>query len=321
MNTPQKDKLNMFLKVRTFLINNSLALAVLAIIATIQDEFEDIIQKILDDEGEASEDLSGYRDLKEQKQLVVKNQGLKVARAATLYFALTAPDPIKQKKVDLLKSEIDNMRDTDLYARIRKLFAIVDPVKALIVAPDFAAADVTNLNTWNEEYFEVLEAPQDARSLRSSFNKSVDRELVKGSELLEKKLDIAMATFASGNLQLYQYYLSNRLIDDTGSRSELSGFELETFTLAAGLSFSLGEAPAPEHLIYIKNNGPTSLGLCLQPIPNGNCGGSPSRVMVDGEEYLGTFADLGVGLGPGFLTLTNMGTSQITVRAGSKPEN
>src|SRR5688572_3020689 len=144
MDTNQKDRFNMFLKVRTFLVNNTTTLAALALIATLQAEFEVIIQAIIDAEGESSEDITGYSELKRTKQEASRTQGLKVARAASLYFS-TINDPVTLRKVDLLKSELENMRDTDLYVRIKKLFTYTDPVKLLITAPDFTDADVTSL--------------------------------------------------------------------------------------------------------------------------------------------------------------------------------
>ncbi len=320
MNTPQKDKLNMFLKVRTFLFNNTDALSVLALIVTLRDELVAIINATIDAEGESSEDISGYTDLKEERHELVLKQALKVGRASALYFTFTSPDPVKFKKVDLLKSEIDGMRDTDLYTRVKKLFTIADPIKTLIVAPDFTDADVTNLQTLNESYFEVLEAPQDARSQRSSFNKEADRLLIKGDKLLVEKLDIAMATFAAGNQQLFEYYKSDRLIDDTGSRSELSGFDLQTYTIPGGSSISFGTAPAQNEKVYIKNNGPSSIGLCIQPTAVGNCT-APPRVIVQGEEFLGFFNDLGLGSDPGYVIITNLGAQEITIRAGLKPNS
>ncbi len=318
MTTPQKDRLNMFLKVRTFLVNNATALGALALIATLQTKFQNIITAVINADGEASEDITGNTDLKEQKQTAVRNQGLKVCRAATLYFKFTAPNPVKLKKVNLLQSEIDGMRDTDLYTRIKKVFAITDPVKASIVAPDFAAADVTNLNVMNEEYFEVLEAPQDARSLRSSFNKEADRQLELGKQLLEEELDIAMATFIASNRQLHEYYQSARLIDDTGSRTALSGFDLKTYTIAGNSSMSLGAVPDEHTRLYIKDNGPHSINICVQPMPTSMCNGGTSAVLSANEEFLDEFVNLGVGLSDGFLILTNTGPQEITVRAGVK---
>jgi len=319
MDTPQKDRFNMYLKVRTFLINGSASLSVLALIATLQAQFEAIIQDIIDAEGESSEDITGYAVLKKQKQDAALAQGLKVARAATLYYT-TNSDPVLLKKVDLLKSELVNMRDTDLYVRLKKVFTIADPIKALIVAPDFAAADVTLLNTLNEEYFEVLNAPQDARSLRSSFNKAVDKLLNKGNDLLENQLDVAMDTFVAADEVLYNYYKSSRLIDNTGSRSELSGFDLATLTIPGNTSVSFANVPPQDWSVYVKNNGPSSLAICIRPNANDTCvGGSDTFNQLQGEEYLGAFSGLGIGSGPGYVIITNLGAMQITVRAGWKP--
>lgn len=308
----------MLLKVHTFLVNKAAELAALPLVATLKTGLKDIIDAIIEARGEADEDLTGTGELKQQKQQAAFDQGMKVAKAATLYFGVIIHDPVLLRKVDLLKSELQNMRDTDLYVRLKKLFKITDPVKALMVAPDFADTDVTQLNTLNEDYFEVLEAPTDARSEASSYNKEADRLLLKAIDHLEEKLDIAIETFSWSDTQLVDYYHSSRLIDDTGSRSELSGFDLTTYTIPGNTSISIQGAPDSDVQVYIKNNGPSSLGVCTRPNATDSCAvGGGSRVLAQNEEYLGSFSGLEIGM-EGFIILTNLGGLQITVRGGTK---
>lgn len=314
MTTDQKDHFNMFLKVQTFLVNNETALAVLAIVGTLQIAFGKIIDAIVVAEGDASEDISGSTELKRMRQDAVKLQALKVARAATLYFTLSE-DPVTLRKIDLLKSELDSMRDTDLYVRVKKLFEICDPVKALIDAPDFVPADVTQLDSLNEKYFEVLEAPQDARSLRSSYNQEVDRQLALGQLLLKDKLDVAMATFEASNKQLYDYYLSARRIDNTGSRNELSGFDIQTKTIAGNGSIVFGPVPEVDMQVYIANGGPSSIVICETATAADSC--STGNFILPEDEYLGTYSGLGIS-GGNFVVVTNTGAMQVTVKLGTK---
>ena len=314
MTTDQKDRLNMFLKVQTFLINNVASLAALPIISSLQTELVAITNGIINAEGQVSDDISGNTELKQQRKDAVKLQGLKVARAATLYYTLN-PDPVKLRKIDLLKSELDSLRDTDLYVRIKQLFELCDPVKALLQAPDFTAADVMNLEVLNLAYFAVLEAPQDARSARSSFNSEADRQLAKGQALLDTKLDVAMNTFEAANKQLHDYYVSSRKIDSTGSRTELSGYTLSTFTIAGNSSIAFGQPPAIDYSIYIANNGPSSIVICETALATDSC--VSGKIIAPDEEYLGNYSGMGIG-GGSFVVITNTGSMQVTIRTGVK---
>ena len=212
----QTDKLGMYEKVLLFLTTFAAELAGVTQIAGITTELEGNIDAITEAESIASEDTTGFTIQKKQAREALEGITLKVSQAAAAYF-LSIGLPGKLKLSDYTKSELENARDNDLYVKSKKLWNLADPIKANLSAFNSGPAEVDDLNTAKEAFFDIIQLPASKRGEKTASGKDVEELMAETDELLNG-LDIYMNTF-SANENLYSQYKSARAIDLSGGGS------------------------------------------------------------------------------------------------------
>lgn len=247
MDKEQEDKLGMFKKVQTFLVNNAVPLSATPVIGSqLQPDFDNLLAALLQEAEDASAPISGSTVAKAEKRLAVEELGFQVAGAVTSYYTLTVPDPVLRAKCDYVRSALTRMRDSDLYVNISRVHEIANPIKLLLGPFGVSDTVVDNLATALSDYFEVLQAPKDALGARSASNKQLVRMIAGIDELLKEKLDVVMRYYVSANPELHDYYLSARSIDQSGGGAQpdvdVSG------TIDPGLYFT-----APDGFVFSSN--------------------------------------------------------------------
>ena len=221
MDKEQEDKLGMFKKVQTFLVNNAAGLSATPIIGSqIQLDFDNQLAALLDEAEDATAPISGSTVAKTEKRMVVEELGFQVAGAATSYYTLTVPNPILRAKCDYVRSALTRMRDSDLYVNMSRVHEIANPVKALLGPYGVSSTLVDDLATALAAYFAVLQAPKDAMGARSASSKQVARMMAELDTLLREELDVVMRYYVSADPELHDYYLSARSIDQSGGGAQ-----------------------------------------------------------------------------------------------------
>lgn len=243
MTDDQENKLSMYIKVSDFLEAKAATLADITQIADIQTALDENIEDITTAEGTASSDTTGFTQQKKNASVALQTIMIKVSRAAASYF-FTINNPGMLKLADYLPSELLRLRDGELYIRAKQLFKIADPVKANLTGFKSGPADVADLDTKKEAYFNVLQLPEAKRTEKTASGKDVDKEMADTDKLLEG-LDLLMSNFEADNLNLYNQYLSSRAIDNmTGGGGGETILLTVQNTLAMGATGSAGLIPA-----------------------------------------------------------------------------
>ncbi len=119
MDDKQLNKLSMFIKTADFLDDNSGDLAGVTQIAGIKTAIDSGIEGIVDADGDADSDTSGFTIQKSEERTTVEQLSIKVSRAMAAY-GLSINNPGLVKLADYVPSELESKRDNDLYVKAKK---------------------------------------------------------------------------------------------------------------------------------------------------------------------------------------------------------
>lgn len=219
MTDHQEERLGMATKVKNFLAEHAAALSTVAQIATEQSLLDAQIELITDTEGEVGADNTGYTQDKKTKRDDLVKITKHVGAAAAAYF-LSIGETGNLKLADYTQTELTHARDMVLYGRAKHLWKLADPVKASLTAFNSGTAEVDNLNTLKEAFFNVIQKPADKKDDRKMYTRKQKKNFVVLMEILGR-LDVYMATFEFSNNDLFQIYKNRRMIDGSGSHGSV----------------------------------------------------------------------------------------------------
>lgn len=305
MNDNQEDKLGMFEKVKAFLLTNAATLAVVTQIATLQSALNDLIDDIIDADIKATQDDTGYTEEKTQQRINLEEITLKVARALTAYWeSIDSKGTLRM--TDYGKSELEAMRDNDLYAAAKRLFKVADPLGASLTAFNSGPADVSDLDTKKEAFFADIQNPAMKRGERKEWGAEVERLFGDTDKVLDK-LDTYMATFEAINEILYGQYKNARLIDSSGGgaakvkRGEIPAEDIQNAAFSA-------ELLADETLLEFSNTGTgATLSFYFGALPGSPPEAPGQTILTPGASVQKTAAEAGYNSGQTFANIYNPG--------------
>ncbi len=162
----------------------------------------------------ASTDITGHAVAKANAQKDVEESTLKVGLACAGYYTLTVPDPGKKNVTDWNKSELERMRDNDLYVAGLRTWTAADPIKALLLPFSVADTDVDDLNSQLATFFAIIETPLTMIEERSGLLLELDRRENDLRDFLNDSLDTIFAPLQVANPLIYDTYRACRSIDD-----------------------------------------------------------------------------------------------------------
>ncbi len=143
---------------------------------------------------------------------------MRKVQAALYNYSISAGYEILEADVNYSKTDLKQMRDTDLVAVGTKIHSL--GVSNLIELADFGIvlADLETLDTTKGLFEATLGKPREAISERGAKIKVIT-ELVKFTEqILTRKIDNYMSTFEVSDVEFYDAYFKAREIIDLGKR-------------------------------------------------------------------------------------------------------
>lgn len=321
MTSEQEDKYGMYLKVDLFLVTYATELGFNPNIALSRTALNTLINAIAQADSTATRDISGYTVAKNQHRLQQIDMFKKV-RAGMMGYLTGNPDVKKRMIVDFSDSEIDKFRDAELYMKTDQVLDIALPVKALLVPYGVAAADVDSLDTLNAAWLLTEPTSRQEIGVNKAARKDVSRFMQQADLLLNDTLDNYLKVVQYNNPNLYDQYLTARMIDDSGGQSDSTGYEVTSLTVPAGGSVNFPVGPGPiSALLEIYLRVVTQGGgvyVCTTPVAASPC--TSGYQLTSGITYKGPLVNLGLDLNLPVLQITNPGFTDVIVRAGVKEE-
>lgn len=301
----------MFIKARTFFTNNSTELAATPIIgSTVAPELNDRIEAILEENEDATADISGSTEEKNDVTELLISSGYGISGALVGYYTITAPDKKLAAKCQISLNTLKTTRDLELYTKVSLLHEIADPIKALLGPFGITSGNVDGLGTLLSDYLKKVQSPQDARGERSASNKELQRKISDTGEYLETAADAVMKPYYSTNRELYDYYLSARAVDQSGGGAQADFEEEQEVASGATVVSALdGNLLNINSGIRIKNkslqNGAV-LEVYFASAPGVPAG--DTKVLQPGQTYDALVAQIGYGPTSLSLEIKNSGT-------------
>lgn len=251
MDDVKENRLSAAIKVRGFLLTKAVELSTVAQIATEEGVLNGLIVKIIDTDGNANIDNTGFTAAKENARLALTTIALKVSNAATSYY-LSIDDIAQMRTVQFTPTALRNMRDSELYRTTKKFYELVSPIEANLSGFNSGPAEVLQLQTRLGQYWNVIDDPGNKQAETKTANDLQEKNFSDMNACLER-IDIYMSTFS---LELVTEYKNNRNIDDTGPVGET---KLEqTYNIPAGTTVNVNTDGFTMHASYtITGTNPT----------------------------------------------------------------
>jgi hypothetical protein len=321
MTSEQEDKYGMYLKVDLLLVTYATELSFNPNIALTRTALNTLINAIAQADSTATRDITGYTVAKNQhrsQQVAL----FKKVRAGMMGYLTGNPDVKKRLIVDFSDSDIDKFRDTELYMKTDQVLDIALPVKTLLVPYGVADTDVEALDTLNAAWLMTEPTSRQEIGVNKAARKDVSRFMEQADMLITETLDNYLKVVQYNNPNLYDQYLTARMIDDSGGQSDSTGYEIISLTIPAGGSVNFPAGPGPiEEQVEIYLRVVTQGGgvyVCTTNVPASPCTGGYQ--LLSGITYKGPIGNLGLDLHLPVLQITNPGLTEVIVRAGVKEE-
>ncbi len=212
MDNIQTNRLNSLIKSDDFLTDHAATLAPIAQIAPLATQLNATIQAIVDASGAGNVDNSGVAEDKKIKRNTLEAIAILVARGAAAFFH--SSNMLKELRiVDFTEYDLSRQRDAILYATAKELHQLVLPHQANLIG--VSPAQVAQLDTDKEEFFDVIQDPKRETELSAVQNAQIN-PLIKEGMATRESIDIYMQTLISTNAPLYDEWNMSLAIDDLG---------------------------------------------------------------------------------------------------------
>ncbi len=214
MDNRQLERLNSYIKSAEVLNDHTAAMDIsLPEHAPYETQFDDLISQIILEAGLGTQDDTGVTIDQNQKRSEVEALHMKVANAAAAWYA-TQNNNGGLMRVKATLPKLQAMREGRFYIRTKQLVAIATPIAADLI--NAVLADVTALNTANEEYFELFTAPEQTRGKRKMHNAEVDPLLAEARDVRNTLTTLINTLAGTADNIIYVEWTASLSIDNTG---------------------------------------------------------------------------------------------------------
>jgi len=205
------EKFKQLLRVHDFLNHNQAALAIVPMIATIETDLKNLIDRFVNYASDADANYSGSAIGKKEARKALCEQAFAVTAAARLYYTFVVDDEILRNRAKVLPSDFTNLSGEKLLKRVRQINETALPVAALLGPYGMDQAGVLALGGLIDAFFNLIDDPKEKRKSAKTAREKMNEELMNADGLLEK-LEICMMPFSFQNERLFmQYKLSVKI--------------------------------------------------------------------------------------------------------------
>jgi hypothetical protein len=148
---------------------------------------------------------------KAQARTDLEDQTLEIADQLAALAAKTANHNLAAK-VDVTKSSLDQMVDSDLEQTAERVANLANTNIAALAAYGVTAADVTQLNTLLTAYQTIKTSPREAAAARKVQTASLSQLIASARSIFRNEIDKMVTKFRKTNADFYNGYFAARVI-------------------------------------------------------------------------------------------------------------
>lgn len=214
-----ENKLSMYRAVETILDNNTTKTAGITVFATRLTEFKDVVAAIIEKEEKRVNAAKGLTaEKKKQRTAMIEDAAIIAAKIKAL--AEDTNDERLKQLANYKKSNLKEMRDTQLLPIIQGLINTADSKAAELVNYGVTAVMIANLGTKQGTYNSALGVKEGGFNVKGAALTAL-RNLFKSADtILKKKIDNLMEGFVKDDNEFYNQYKNARVIRDLGVRHD-----------------------------------------------------------------------------------------------------
>lgn len=273
MTDRQRDKLNMYVLVKDFLITSVTITNRWNVFATLFTSYTDIVTQIFTISGQQKDDNTGVTKLKNQLQekLADKIEEISVKCRA---YATVSEDVAFLSLIKFTRTSVLRMADADLVKTAETLHANVLPKLALVADYDLEQAELDELLTLKDDFLAIYTQPKGKIKETKILTSSLGSLFAKADKLL-LKVDALVLSVQKKEPAFVDEYFKKRTIAKTAKRKLALQF--------AVINDATGE-PLPKAKINIAAKSGADLTKVVKR--SGAQGMITAKNMADGEyEY------------------------------------
>lgn len=216
MTDPQRNKLNMYVLVRDFLLASSTITNKLVVFAALFSTFNDYILEIFAISEQQERDQKGVTLTKQTVRTALIAQIEKISRKCVAY-ASGVGDTVLLQMVRVATSQLKNMADADLVKKAEDIVTVVTPNLPALIGYNIVAADLDSLSGLKAEFVGIYTAPAGHKKTKTQLTEKLNA-LFGSTDAVLGKMDDQVGALYDTDPEFYAEYTKKRVLVKLGRR-------------------------------------------------------------------------------------------------------
>lgn len=216
MTDSQRNKLNMYVLVKDFLLASVTITNKIVVFAALFSTFNDYITEIFAVSEQQERDQKGVTQTKQTVRAALIAQMEKISRKCVGY-ASGVDDNVFLQMVRVSTSRLKNMADADLVKKAEDMVTIVTPKLSVLAGYNITASDLDSLSGLKADFMSIYTAPAGNKKSKSQLTEKLNG-LVSNTDTVLGKMDDQVGTLYDTDGAFHNEYFKNRELVKLASR-------------------------------------------------------------------------------------------------------
>ena len=216
MTDSQRNKLNMYVLVKDFLLASVTITNKIVVFAALFSTFNDYIIEIFAVSEQQERDQKGVTQTKQTVRAALIAQMEKISRKCVGY-ASGVDDNVFLQMVRVATSRLKNMADADLVKKAEDMVTIVTPKLSVLAGYNITASDLDSLSGLKADFMSIYTAPAGNKKSKSQLTEKLNG-LVSNTDTVLGKMDDQVGTLYDTDAAFHNEYFKNRELVKLASR-------------------------------------------------------------------------------------------------------
>lgn len=210
MTDPQRNKLNMYVLVKDFLLASVTITNKLVVFAALFSTFNDHILEIFAISEQQERDQKGVTQTKQTVRAALIAQMEKISRKCVGY-ASGVDDNVFLQMVRVATSQLKNMADADLVKKAGDMVTVVTPKLPALVGYNITASELDSLSGLKADFVSIYTAPAGNKKTRSQLTEKLNA-LFGSTDTVLGKMDDQVGALYDTDPEFYAEYNKKRIL-------------------------------------------------------------------------------------------------------------
>lgn len=216
MTDPKRNKLNMYVLVRDFLLASVTITNKLVVFAALFSTFNDYITEIFAISEQQERDQSGVTQTKQKVKAALIAQMEKISKKCVGY-ASGANDAVFLQMIRVATSQLKAMADADLVKKAEDMATIVRPKLTVLTGYNITASELDILTGLKTDFVSIYTAPTGNKKTKSQLTEKLN-ELFGSTDTVLGKMDDQVGSLFDTDAAFHNEYFKKRVLVNLARR-------------------------------------------------------------------------------------------------------